>query len=330
MNNLLYFPAFEPPTDDWLKFAILYVEDFSPIIPEFGERYLSDDYQRIIGETDLITPYSPKYDQGDRASIRFTDFIDGVLRDPYRFANLFNRPNIARDFERFGEGYGRNYEIFNAKFSFTLRNYCLENNFGRETNNGILVSEEFAFIYMAFLAEEIAHEEGKSIITDNNSFDNFLNYRRIHPRHVIDQRNFAQGVLQLAVPQNISTIPIRNLIQFRNSNRNKIRAFNSELTNTLNNLENRIDERGFVERFNNIYGELSAEILGQGLGMVTIPLGAYILFQDAAPANAEYINQIIAGIGLVLTGAGSISDKWRDCVNRHNCKRYLTNLRELR
>jgi hypothetical protein len=68
--------------------------------------------------------------------------------------------------------------------------FCLSNNYGQRTDDGILVSEELAFIFMTFLAEEIAFEEGKSIITDNNTFDNFLNYRRTIPRATFDRQNF--------------------------------------------------------------------------------------------------------------------------------------------
>jgi hypothetical protein len=221
MENLVYFPTFEPPTPNWLKFALLYVDNFNPIIPDSGRMQLSTDYQRVINETDLIEPYRPSYDQGDRASIKAIEFIDKVSSSPYRFTNLFNRANIIRTISN---PQNRLFKIFGEKFSMSWEDYCLQNNYGERTNGGILVTEELAFIFMTFLAEEIAFEEGKSIITDNNTFDNFLNYRRTIPRPIFDKQNFAQGVLSLTVPRNISTIPIVNLIRFRNANRERIRA----------------------------------------------------------------------------------------------------------
>jgi hypothetical protein len=146
----------------------------------------------------------------------------------------------------------------------------------------------------------------------------------------LTDKTFAQGVLSLTVPRNISEIPIANLIRFRNGNRERIRAFNTELNNSINNVQQGISEREFVDRFNDIYSELTTEILTQGLGVATIPLATYILLQNTAATNPEYINQIIGGLGIILTAKAAVGTKWKEIVNRHNCKRYLTNLERLR
>jgi hypothetical protein len=327
MENLVYFPTFEPPSPNWLKFALLYVDNFNPIIPYNRRRELSVDYQRVIDGSDLIEPYNPRYDQGDRASLKAIEFIESVGLNPFRYSNLFNRANVIRSFRNPAN---RVFEIYQEKFSMNWEQFCLENSYGERTNNGILVSEELAFIFMTFLAEEIAFEEGKSIITDNNTFDNFLNYRRAIPRTTYNRQNFAQGVLSLTVPRNISEIPIATLVQFRNRNRQRIRAFNTELNNSLNNVQQGISEQDFVDRFNNIYSELTSEILTQGLGVATIPLATYILLENKSATDPEYINQIIGGLGIILTAKAAIGTKWKEIVTRHNCKRYLTNLERLK
>jgi hypothetical protein len=327
MTNLVYFPTFEPPTQTWLKFALLYIENFNPIIPRSGRNVLSEDYQRIINETDLITPYEPLYNQGDRASIKAIEYIEKLDRYPHRFANLFNIPNLSRVIRNDDQ---KNFKIFEEKFSLSWAAFCVENRLGERTEGGINVTEELAFIFMSFLAEEIAFEEGKSIITDNHKFDNFLNHQRVFARNIITRGSFAQGVLGLSVPRNISEIPMQNLIEFRNRNRDKIRAFNVELDNSINNVQAGVSEREFVERFNNIYSELTTEILTQGLGITSIPLATYIMLQNPTIATSEYISQIIGGLGIVLTAKVAISTKWNQISNRHNCKRYLTNLERLR
>lgn len=327
MENLIYFPTFEPPSQNWLKFALLYVDNFNPIIPYNRRNRLSVDYQRIIDDTDLIHPYEPRYHQGDRASLKAIEFIEQIGRNPYRYSNLFNRPNIIRNIE---SRENRQFIIYQEKFSMNWEDFCISNNYGERTNDGILVSEELAFIFMTFLAEEISFEEGKSIITDNNAFDNFLNYRRTIPSATVVRHNFAQGVLSLTVPRNISEIPIENLIKFRNKNRKKISAFNEELNNSINIVQLGISEQEFVNKFNDIYSELTSEILSQGSGVATIPLATYLLLQNTAATNPEYINHIIGGLGIILTAKITISAKWKAIVNKHNCKRYLTNLERLR
>lgn len=326
MQNLVYFPTFEPPNSTWLKFALLYIENFNPIIPQSGRQHLSDDYHRIINDTDLITPYQPTYDQGDRASIKAIEYFENIDRNPHRFANLFNRPNLAR----LARENQKDFKIFEEKFSMSWEDFCIHNGLAERTPGGINVTEELAFIFMSFLAQEIAFEEGKSIITDNHKFDNFLNHQRVIARNVITRGSFAQGVLGLIVPRNISEIPFQTLIEFRNRNRHRIRAFNVELNNSLNNIQDGVTEREFIKRFNNIYSELTSEILTQSLSVTTIPLATYILMQNTGTMNAEYINEIIGGIGIVLTTKVAIGTKWKEITNRHNCRRYMTNLERLR
>ncbi|HMI04633.1 MAG TPA: hypothetical protein VK541_19235 [Pedobacter sp.] len=57
--------------------------------------------------------------------------------------------------------------------------YCKDKNIGQPIENGILVSEELAFLFMSYLANEMAHSENTAIVTDNPRFDNFTNVRRL-------------------------------------------------------------------------------------------------------------------------------------------------------
>jgi hypothetical protein len=326
MNNLIYFPSFEPPSQSWLKFALLYLDNFNPIIPDSGRQQLSTDYQMIMGETDLVIPFKPNNDQGDRASLKAIEFIDKVRGKPYSFTNLFNKPNLIRTISNKDN---RNFKIYGEKFSMEWQNYCISNNFGENTVGGIRVTQELAFIYMTFLAEEIAFETGKSIITDNNNFDNFLNYQKSIPKSLIDKQNFAQGILDLKVPKGIATIPIKNLIKFRNSNRDKIKAFNTELTLVFNNIEAGISKRDFVDSFNNIYKELTIEILAQAPGIISVPLATYVILHNVSATMPEYMKEIMSGISGIVNAKVAVGAKWKEIANKRKCRRYLTNLEQL-
>ena len=37
MKELIYYPSFEVRNREWLKFALLYIENLNPIIPESGD-----------------------------------------------------------------------------------------------------------------------------------------------------------------------------------------------------------------------------------------------------------------------------------------------------
>lgn len=327
MNKTIYFPSFEPPSQNWLKFALLYMDNFNPIIPDRGFANTSRQYRDVIENTDLISPYRPQYEQGERASIKAIEFINKLQNQRYLYSSLLNRPNLIRDFTN---NENKQFFIYGEKFSMHWEDFCRQNNFSNEVEGGIIVSEELGFIYMTFLAEEIAFDEGMSIITDSNNFDNFLNYKQTIPRIQRRRQDFAHGVMSLVIPKNISEISISRLIDFRNENRQLIRSFNIELDNSLNSIQDAITQRQFVERFNNVYSELTEEILAQGIGIATIPFGTYLLIQNTLATTPEYIKEIIGGIGLLLTGKIAVSARWKEIANRHNCRRYLTNLERIK
>ena len=71
MKDMIYYPGFETRDENWLKFALLYFDTLRPIIPytSYSEkRYLSDTFQYVMREADLIKPYRPKFAEGLRAS----------------------------------------------------------------------------------------------------------------------------------------------------------------------------------------------------------------------------------------------------------------------
>jgi len=63
MMNLIHYPSFESKDLEWLKFALTYIESFSPIIPDTGEVFLSDLYKQLQDETDLLKIHRPNYNE---------------------------------------------------------------------------------------------------------------------------------------------------------------------------------------------------------------------------------------------------------------------------
>jgi hypothetical protein len=47
MKKVIYYPTFETHNSEWLKFALLYINELKPIVPESGERYLSNIYNKV-------------------------------------------------------------------------------------------------------------------------------------------------------------------------------------------------------------------------------------------------------------------------------------------
>ena len=65
---MLYYPGFEVKDINWLKFALLYLDDLRPIIPQIPytrENYLDSLTLKIMDSTDLIREYCPDYKEGN-------------------------------------------------------------------------------------------------------------------------------------------------------------------------------------------------------------------------------------------------------------------------
>src|SRR5436853_588756 len=67
MQEFIYYPGFEVRDVNWLKFALLYLDKLDPIIPESGDEHLTEQYRRIMSETDLIEVHRPSLDEGLQA-----------------------------------------------------------------------------------------------------------------------------------------------------------------------------------------------------------------------------------------------------------------------
>src|ERR1039457_1576248 len=89
MRQLIYYPGFEVMDVEWLKFALLYLDKLSPIIPYSADIFLSDTHRMLAEETDLISPHRPSYEEGDNATRDAMDKIESILQHPERYERIF-------------------------------------------------------------------------------------------------------------------------------------------------------------------------------------------------------------------------------------------------
>lgn len=164
MHKLLYYPNFEIQEQNFLKFALLYIDEIRPIIPECAKETLSDSMQNILRNTDLINPYAPNYESGYVASVAAIKYLEEK--------NIAERYGV---FRQRNTDLRRNYTLYADKYTYEFENYCLENGFAERCNEGILLNEDVAYAYMSILAEIISKETETDMITDNIKYaDNTL------------------------------------------------------------------------------------------------------------------------------------------------------------
>lgn len=327
MEPLIYYPTFEPPSETWLKFSLLYFENFKPIVPYERQHLLSDNFRRIQNETDLVTLFNPSHQLAYRASLHAIEEAEKIIEDVHARSFLFGKINVLRDWQNPDKW---NFLVYGEKFSPKWTSFCLENRLGRRTRDGLLMPEELAFLFMTYLAKEIAFTESAALITDNNRFDNFTNYTRFTKPTIDTKTKFAKGLFNLIVPKDLNEIPFEKLIRFRNQNRHLLQSFNSEIDNVQMKISEGYTHRDFIESYNNIYSEFSREVLSLGLGISSIPFAAYMLIHNPKATSPEYIKEILGSLGLILGGGYALNKVLKDTQTRRYCKKYITNLERLR
>lgn len=327
MKKYLYYPNLEPPDTRWLKFAVLYLDKFESIVPYSRQHLISDDYRRLANETDLVDLYSPNHLQGERATIKAINETERILSNTYSLSGLFKRINLKRDWQN-PESW--DYQIYGEKFSYRWATFCEESGIGSRNNDGILLPKELAFLYMTHLAKEISFDRNGNIITDNVEYDNYTSFWRVSNVNSNVRDKFMRGVIDLKIPTDIDNIDFNKLIEFRNQNRNQIKAFNQQIDKVEEAISNGLTEQHFVDDFNNIYLELSEQVILLGLGAASIPFALYTLINNPLALTSEYTNEILGGLSIAVGGYYGVRKALYDKREERLCKKYFANLSRLR
>lgn len=327
MKELIYYPRFESQDENWLKFSMLYMESFIPIIPQSGRRHLSNNYSKILDETDLIQPYEPKYLQGERATLKAIKDVEEILSSPHKNSVLFNAANVKRKMEN---PLMWTETLFQEKYTDEWNRFCLDSNLGKKSNEGLLISEELAMIYMTTLAQEIAFETDASTITDIGTWDNYTTYKRAKSPNFLNKANLAKTVLDLTIPDNLSEISFDRLIKFRNINRKYLTAFNTQLDITYESISNGLTAKSFIDGHNNIFKEYSLEVAALSLRTAVIPLGLWILISKSEALTAPYVKEILGGLGVTIAGVLAMKKGYKNLEGKRYSKKYISNLEKIK
>lgn len=327
MKKYIYYPNFEPPDNEWLKFAILYLDKFESIIPYNRQHLISDDYKSIKDKTDLVDFFSPEFYQSEQATLKAINESERILAKTYENSFLFNRVNVLRDWKNPNTW---DYQIYGEKFSYTWAEFCEREKIGIRNPDGIRLPKSLAFLYMTHLAKVIAFERNGDIITDNLEFDRYTSYSKVKTINRNHRDTFIRGVIKLQVPKNINAIKFDKLIDFRKTNRDLIKAFNSEIDKVENSIANGISEQQFIDNYNYTYRHLTSEIVKLGLDVATIPLAFYALTNNITALDQEYLKESLQALSIIGGGYYGIKKSLYDRQDERMCRKYLTRLHHLR
>lgn len=328
MRELIYYPSFEVRNREWLKFALLYLEKLNPIIPVSGDIHLSDEYRRVVNETDLIEKHRPDSEEGELATLDAIDQIERIIRHPNAFIGVFADNNFL---EKWKDRSEHKFTLFKEKYTNYWERFCLENDIGEKSNYGLIVSQDVANIYMTILAQCIADSRGVSPITDNRFLDRFSIFTRKASPNNENTIVAAQGIINLKLPSNLIDLSLSEIIKHRNRENFKQhqRAFHDELEQFLKKIEQANENTDFDQSLGNIWSDFSDEVAQISTGAVTFGLGVWLLLQSVGSSMLPTWEKLAGGAALTIGSVISVRNTWKNTKTRRMARRYLADMQDL-
>lgn len=327
MKNLIYYPNFEVKNIEWLKFALLYMEELNPIIPLSGEEHLSQFFNDIMNQTDLIRIHRPTYEESYPASLDAMDLIDKIIQNPRRYYHSFRNLDIVSEWRN---PENHEYTLFQEKYTYEFGRYCLDNRFGQTCAEGVKIPSQLGYIYMSNLANIISEAKGVSAITDR---PNLHNLHILLRRKVFNKEekkiDIARSVIDLKLPKKLSHIAIEDIIEFRNKSgfKTKLKAFHKGLDNYCSSLEKPKSSLDFIKSLEFSLQDLYIELLKLSPELLNFGLGITTLYGSKDIEFLKLIGQALT-FGSIGASTVKINQTWKNTQTKRFCQKYVTGLRK--
>jgi len=328
MRSLLYYPGFEVESEDWLKFALLYLDELHPIIPEAGRFHVSDTFSAVQGETDLILPNAPDYREGEVATLDAIELVQNMLRHPKVYGNIIRDTNYPTSWR---QSENHQFTLFGAKYTPVWEKFCLSEGLALRADEGLRLARPLGLIYMSFLAHVISEKRGIEPITDREEMDQISILTRKASSSIQKQTAIANSIIRLKLPGNISDLSIKTVIAHRESAgfKERLHAFHSELEKHIVEMESGEANQTFLDSQGSIIHEFSDEIVSLGTGVIGLSLGMWLLLSKPA-SSTEFAKGVIGGAALSIKSVISIRNTWKNTKSTRLTRKYLGKLDKLK
>jgi len=319
MKDLIYYPSFEPTDLDWLKYSMIYLDSFSPIMPPRGSSELSDIFNKLRNETDLITFHGPSNSESESATNNILDQLKDLNSAMENGTSIVEFLALQ---EKWREVNYWDTTLYQEKFSRNLFDFCVSEGYGRKSGEDLICSHFFSDIYMSLYADEVALTKNTSTITDlENLFISLDKFRKLKPDAEVE---FAKAVIKVKSP-NLKEMEFEKLITFRNEKDTSDlrKTFNSEINIFLNKTATNPAPYDFIEEFDKASKEYYT-YLGKYWGNTSIEFGLTGIIPLTIPIPILNVAAITYwGIKLAYS-ADSYNLKYSALKNRKDTKQFLT------
>ncbi|WP_303981533.1 hypothetical protein [Niallia circulans] len=330
MKELLYYPNFFIEDETWAKFALLYLDKVITIIPTQANINYSYTHKLLLNETDLLNSHSPSVDEINYASESMGNEIGLLLNNPI---NKFRESDATWNFEVWKDRDSFTYELYNGKFPDELRRMLIGYNLAEESDNGIIVHQNIASIYMTLLAHIIGEKRRIPVITDKSNSVRFTDINRRINRIVTDSRRFKTltDSINITLPRRLREISLEEIIEFRNNPiiKRNLLEFQSAV-DRLNLLANdNLSENEMIDIKKAIFDakrQYALNITGQfGVG-VSSAIGFYQLINGDAQ-HLDFLKEVL-GLG-ALQGIRNVYFNINEFETYRRASNYISDVENL-
>jgi hypothetical protein len=186
---------------------------------------------------------------------------------------------------------------------------------------------------MTILAHAISDLKGVPAVTDYRRLDRYgmLMHTYSEPGHSGKNLKAAQHVINLSVPGNLRSVPLRQIIELRNKRgfKERQRAFHKALNEYLSNLEEGWDTSFIEKSLEWTWNDFSYDILQIGTGLTAFGLGVWILTEGYMHPAAG-VKEIAGGITLAVGYICLLKNTWKHTEAKRLTRKYLVDLKKLK
>lgn len=327
MRDFIYFPGFEVPDINWLKFALLYFDRLRPIVPEELKKRppISREYMRkVYNETDLIEYYNPNWREVLAASNDAAGYIKHLLD---------NDDGVT--ISRWREQQDQKVYLYKGKSTGDFARMCVEQEIAIQDHGGLLISNELSFIYMSILASCAAENAGINLITDNRRAARCVkDADLLSKRYSGAEVDVARSEIEFFLPRELNDIPLDEIIKLREqkSFRDIRVAFMQTVSEIVEN-----QEKGLIVDVHAQLQSARSEILDvfKSVFKTTMPIlatvsGFHAFKADSTETGIPELAADSIGNGLDLNDEiPKLTDSIKKLVQKKHCRKYIAEISQL-
>lgn len=357
-GHAIYYPHINITDKSWLKYALLYWDTISRIVPPSIEPEDSDDVVRIRSEIGFLEDYRPEADDVSRAASHFFHWFGQRILDPafrqyceMRTGHLGPLRNHLDYYHLPPQGvFGALNAAAQANGSYIhvekldpeLRQFLFATGVAipgeDHWRDWVKIDSDIGLLYMSHLARSISDHTAQHVVTDKLSM--FVTSESIEAS--IDraadniQHRMATLLIAAYAPANLNAVTIDTILAFREKHGADRKAFFDHINALCNNMRNISSKKEMRDALNHNMPTLfkaAEESRKQYVSMRIDPAIRFIGISvpTACAALSDYVpvesKGLIVAAGMVLGMARAMHERRRDAGKmKANPLSYLNSL----